>query len=831
MLRGSALVAALAVPLLLIAACGGGGGGAEPTPSPTAVPSPTPATAGQFQIAYVDDEGRDIWVVPADGIGEQNVTRGRCPRLLEPYWSPRGVRIACIGTGSAAMPRTQILVFDLDGRLLFDLKRDALFAGLSWPDMMEMSPSSLWSPTGQYLAYVLEEELTPAPEGGLPWGTPHLFIAETEQGHIRKAVSGGQQPRWSADGSRIAYNKPPDDTLVVYEPATGQEKVLGTGLRPLAWVLHDTSLLVAANVEFESSGIGRTVYEANLLDLSSGEMTRVPELDNNAEFWPSPDGTKAVVLRRGTSLAVLDLVRLRLTDIAGSVITYGSDHIPRRQLTFTPDGSHVYWFDGNEAIYSAKSDGTGLTQVGPLRDATFLLGFSPDATQVLYYPGAEGAGLWVANVDGSDAHTVAANASTTPLYAAWGPQASLSKPIVVDGLRVVPIQFGEEMELPEDVALIIETGCYYCDGPPTGLYRLYRDASGQLRTDALFTLEALGLPLHRGNKEDAWDESYITGIALSDDASEIAAGVCTRGYCGGLGFPTADAETTLYRSLDGGVTWTPFGVLDGGAWVVAVVKDGVVVSGPYGTEEESPPKFSLFPGGEPVQPTQPPPGVSGWPLMLPGGELAWRTEDGRLLRSDGSEALALGEGAYVGDIVAEPNGERFAVTWWTDWPSSQNRIGLFSPDGRPINAFSLSDSARVGGWLSDTLVAGNATVPQGLLPTPEPGRYVMNFVPVIIDLETGQTHPLAGPFHELPLSGRNYVRAVLHGPFARVVNTGSCLNVRAEPAMAAPVLACAADGALLQETGETREADGATWRRVVMPAGVEGWASSQYLEV
>jgi hypothetical protein len=137
----------------------------------------------------------------------------------------------------------------------------------------------------------------------------------------------------------------------------------------------------------------------------------------------------------------------------------------------------------------------------------------------------------------------------------------------------------------------------------------------------------------------------------------------------------------------------------------------------------------------------------------------------------------------------------------------------------------------VGGWLSDTLVAGNATVPQGLLPTPEPGRYVMNFVPVIIDLETGQTHPLAGPFHELPLSGRNYVRAVLHGPFARVVNTGSCLNVRAEPAMAAPVLACAADGALLQDTGETREADGATWRRVVMPAGVEGWASSQYLEV
>ena len=45
---------------------------------------------------------------------------------------------------------------------------------------------------------------------------------------------------------------------MVSETATGDEKMLGTGLRPLAWVLHDTSLLVAANVRSESSGMGRT---------------------------------------------------------------------------------------------------------------------------------------------------------------------------------------------------------------------------------------------------------------------------------------------------------------------------------------------------------------------------------------------------------------------------------------------------------------------------------------------------------------------------------------------------------------------------------------------
>jgi len=418
--------------------------------------------------------------------------------------------------------------------------------------------------------------------------------------------------------------------------------------------------------------------------------------------------------------------------------------------------------------------------------------------------------------------------SATPTALATPTPTPTVAPEVIDGVEVVPLQFGEEAELPDDVALIVETGCYYCDGPATGLYRVYRDVSGQLRTDALFTVEALGLPPLGVNtsKEGTWvDEPYITGLALNDDASEIVAGVCTRGYCGGLGFPTADAQSTMYRSLDGGVTWEEFGVLDGESWVVAVVKAGVVVAGPY--KENAQPKYRLFPSDDPVVP---PPGASGWPLTVPNGDLAWRTDDGRLLRSDGSQVLALGDDASLGDIVPDASGERFAVAWWTNGPSPQHRVGLFSSDGHPISAFSLSDSVRVRGWLNDKLVAGNVSVPWELLPTPEPDSYAITFLPAVFDVEAGIAHPLAGPFQELPLFGRNYIQAALHGPFARVVNTGACLNVRSEPGTAVPVLACAADGVLLRDTGETRDADGGTWIRVLTPAGVEGWASTQYLE-
>ena len=67
--------------------------------------------------------------------------------------------------------------------------------------------------------------------------------------------------------------------------------------------------------------------------------------------------------------------------------------------------------------------------------------------------------------------------------------------------------------------------------------------------------------------------------------------------------------------------------------------------------------------------------------------------------------------------------------------------------------------------------------------------------------------------------------------FARVVNTdGTCLNIRAEPGSAGQVLACEADGMLLRDLGQTAKADAVMWLRVATPAGVEGWASTQYLE-
>ena len=73
---------------------------------------------------------------------------------------------------------------------------------------------------------------------------------------------------------------------------------------------------------------------------------------------------------------------------------------------------------------------------------------------------------------------------------------------------------------------------------------------------------------------------------------------------------------------------------------------------------------------------------------------------------------------------------------------------------------------------------------------------------------------------------RNTVVAAQTGPFARVVNTDSCLNIRASPEADALVNACAADGVLLTINGNI--SDG--WIPVSTPSRVSGWASAEFLE-
>jgi hypothetical protein len=112
---------------------------------------------------------------------------------------------------------------------------------------------------------------------------------------------------------------------------------------------------------------------------------------------------------------------------------------------------------------------------------------------------------------------------------------------------------------------------------------------------------------------------------------------------------------------------------------------------------------------------------------------------------------------------------------------------------------------------------GNVTAPAGYLPS-------------VVDTSVATIHPLTDAFAspDFP-GGRNEIVAVQIGPFARVVNTGSCLNVRYQPSPDALVIGCFSDGVLLRDISHGLIHAG-EWVQVVAPGGNIGWASTQYLE-
>jgi len=380
------LLIALGGIFLLMAACGGQ---AEPS-------------ANQF--AYIDPEG-NIMLVNADGSGARKLGDpercGRFPRLI---WSPTGHRLACVG-GRADGEAFEgfIGLIDAEGGTIAEMELPGAVVPFYW------SPSGEAFLYGVDHRYGVDRPLFLADDSGrslADLGSVDLSVAGIAQAHRGAAL-------WSPDGSRLAY-RPADATeMRIYSLDPAGEQPVPGDYRPLGWVLGGDALLIAVGYE-PSVGVGYPDYEANLFDLASQELTRVPELDNGRQLWVSPDGTSAAVLTRRPDglpgLAMLDFQSRQLTPIPDSLITYGSESIPGSRLTFSADGSKLYWLtDAGRgiAIYRANVDGTSLTKIVQLETAGAQ--FSPDLTLIAYYVYAEDRDtvtLYIANIDGTSVREI-----------------------------------------------------------------------------------------------------------------------------------------------------------------------------------------------------------------------------------------------------------------------------------------------------------------------------------------------------------------------------------------------------------------------------------------
>jgi hypothetical protein len=270
--------------------------------------------------------------------------------------------------------------------------------------------------------------------------------------------------------------------------------------------------------------------------------------------------------------------------------------------------------------------------------------------------------------------------------------------------------------------------------------------------------------------------------------------------------------------------------------VSGVLEDGRVLIS-HGRQDDGVLDYYLAPDNSAVHP----PIAESYPVTS-GTRIFWASyADSRLLYPDGSLFFQPPNGgqAYYNSVAGYLGTEKASTLLYWDIPGPLPRpegyvdrwgLGVVEErDGLPqlVQEWEIRGYLwTIGAWSSKDYFAFVSLVPEGSYQAP---------LPVLIDFNSGVYHVIPAPFlsDDRPgysSLGRTAVHAVQTGPFARIVNTDSCLRVRAEPSLSGEVVDCLADGVLLRDMRETREADGATWLSVVTPGRRQGWASVAFLE-
>jgi hypothetical protein len=324
---------------------------------------------------------------------------------------------------------------------------------------------------------------------------------------------------------------------------------------------------------------------------------------------------------------------------------------------------------------------------------------------------------------------------------------------------------------------------------------MYKDADRELRIEQILSVAGLGLPPRIVETTAGPEEQppFITGLAVAPDASEMLVSVCVDGPCGSVPHTgPSQGRVAIFESTDGGVTWRELGHdYDPTLRLAGYIAPGValVSQNVFDTFEIV---YFRFPDFEPLQHEK-----SHRPVLSFDGDVVWGTKGGSLLDESGGTFLDLGPYVFAGPrtVTHSDTGGLLPLSWFRDDPESHDSrhfLSLVNADGDVVETYETS--------------------------------------PVSNDMLT------AIPFADGRVAGtmmvdrRQILGAVQTGPFARVVNTGSCLNVRADAGLEWRIKACVADHVLLRSTGLTQTVDGIDWLSVAMPSGDHGWAAAEFLE-
>ena len=246
-------------------------------------------------IAYRDQAS--LWKARPDGSSKRRVLRlpPGGPTVDEPAWSPDGTRIAYARTDYSMQPAiSHIFVVNADG---------TGNTRLTWGDVFDDSPS--WSPDGSRIVFSRETGGEVLESGGILGGTRTMISMDASDGGNKTTIAEGRyySPRWSPDGTRIAYVR--SDQLGVIDVDGTDARILtgGAHVEGLAWSPDGTRLAYVSGNHRES--------DIRILEVDgfrSFQLTDEPGPE--AEPAWSPDGERIAYVtfdHQGTRLVDLEI--------------------------------------------------------------------------------------------------------------------------------------------------------------------------------------------------------------------------------------------------------------------------------------------------------------------------------------------------------------------------------------------------------------------------------------------------------------------------------------------------------------------------------------------
>ncbi|WP_419922742.1 cell wall-binding repeat-containing protein [Candidatus Poriferisodalis sp.] len=304
--------------------CGGSSSGqdvriAGPTSS-TGAPSWSPDCT---YIAF--QEQGALWAARPDGSGKRRVLAapGGGAFIDEPAWSPDGKKIAYSRPNFFTEPWTSfIFVVNVNGSGNTQLTNGEVF---------DESPS--WSPDGSRIVFSRETGREVLESGGILSGSRSIVTMDAGTGRNQTALASGRfySPRWSPEGTRIAYVK--SDQLGVVDIDGTNARILTGGAHNagLAWSPDGTQIAYVSGDNRESD-----IRIIEVDGIRSFQLTNVPGPEVEPAW--SPDGERiayGTFNHEGNRLVDMEI---RVTGVSGAPVGVSQTCMPPGPTSLTTAG-------------------------------------------------------------------------------------------------------------------------------------------------------------------------------------------------------------------------------------------------------------------------------------------------------------------------------------------------------------------------------------------------------------------------------------------------------------------------------------------------------------